>query len=212
MSERIVNIKSGDVMLEGQLSCPEDGGLHAAVVICHPHPMHGGDMYNNVVEAVYWELTKRSIVALRFNFRGVGNSGGTADDSIGHGKDVGAAIDFLLTIGGVDGARIGVVGYSYGAATALRYVPGDERVKAIAMVSPAIAVLINDPIMQYDKPKFFISGDRDGVVPAHKFQYLIDNIAESKSHRLVAGVDHFWSHHEDVMAEAVLSFLNDVLV
>ena len=212
MSEAQVSIPCDDIVLEGTLSKPDGDGSYAGVVICHPHPLYGGDMYNNVVEAVYQELANRSIIALRFNFRGVGSSGGSADDSSGNVDDVGAAIDYLLTVDGADADRIGLVGYSYGAAMVLRYAPNDERVKAIATISPAMTPIGSDPILKYDKPKYFISGERDGVVPLNKFQYLVDKVAEPKSYRIAAGVDHFWAGHEDVMADDVASFLVKTLV
>lgn len=211
MSDTHVNISCDDIILEGILSKPDDDGPYAGVVICHPHPMYGGDMYNNVVEAVYQELENKSMIALRFNFRGVGASNGSVADSSGHVEDIGAAIDYLLTVAGIDKNRIGVVGYSYGAGTALRYVPGDARVKAIAMVSPAITLTGSDTILKYDKPKFFICGDRDGVVPPDRFKNLVDNVPEPKSYRIVAGVDHFWAGHEDLMADDVVSFLQKTI-
>ena len=207
MSETHVTIPCDDIILEGTLSKPDSDGQYVGVVICHPHPQYGGDMYNNVVEAVYQELENRSITALRFNFRGVGESGGSVADSSGNLDDVGATIDYLLTVDGIDHDRIGLVGYSYGGAMVLRYAPNDERVKAIATISPAMTPIGNDPILKYDKPKYFISGEKDGVVLLNKFKYLVDKVAEPKSYRIAAGVDHFWAGHEDVMADDVVSFL-----
>ena len=207
MTETRANILCDDIMLEGILSRPDGDGIYASIVICHPHPLYGGDMYNNVVEAVCQELENRSIVALRFNFRGVGNSNGSADDSSGNINDIGAAIDYLLTVNGVDPGRIGLVGYSYGGAMVLRYAPNDERVRAIASISPAMTPVDSDPILKYNKPKYFISGERDEVVTLNKFKYLVDKVPDPKSYRIAAGVDHFWAGHEDVMAEDVVSFL-----
>jgi len=212
LTETHVSIPCDDIILEGTLSKRDADGHYAGVVICHPHPQYGGDMYNNVVEVVYQELGNRSIIALRFNFRGVGSSGGSVADSSGNMDDVGAALDYLFTVDGVDSNRIGLVGYSYGAAVVLRYAPNDDRVKAIATVSPAMTPIVSDPILKYDKPKYFISGERDGVVSPNKFQYLVDKVAEPKSYRIAAGVDHFWVGHEDVMADDVVSFLVKTLV
>ena len=207
MSDTYVSIPCADITLEGTLVKPDDGGKHAAVVICHPHPLRGGDMYNNVVEAVYSELAARQIVALRFNFRGVGSSGGDAHDASGHIDDIGAAIDYLLTLEEIDPERIGLVGYSYGAAMVLRYAPGDERLRAIAVVSPAMTPAAIDPILKYDRPKYFISGERDGIVTPNKFKYLVDSVAEPKQYRVAAGADHFWAGYEGAMADDVATFL-----
>src|SRR5271155_2488873 len=50
MQEVQVTFRSGDLTLEGLLANP--GGNAPAVVVCHPHPLYGGSMYNNVVDAV----------------------------------------------------------------------------------------------------------------------------------------------------------------
>jgi len=212
VNETHVSIPCDENTLEGTLSKPDGNGQYAGIVVCHPHPLYGGDMYNNVVEAVYRELENRLMVALRFNFRGVGESCGSVADSSGNLDDIGAAIDYLLTVDGVDPARIGLVGYSYGAAMTLRYAPNDERVRAIATISPTMTPVSSDPIQKYDKPKYFISGEKDGVVPLNKFKYLVGIVAEPKSYRIAAGVDHFWAGHEEVMADDVVSFLVKTLV
>ncbi|MFC1978588.1 alpha/beta hydrolase [Chloroflexota bacterium] len=207
MSETHINIPCDDIILEGTLSYPVADGQFAGVVVCHPHPLYGGDMHNSVVDAVYQELENRSVIALRFNFRGVGNSGGLVADSAGNLNDVGAAIDYLLTVESVDTERIGLVGYSYGGSIVLCYAPNDERIRAIATISPAMTPISSDSIIKYDKPKYFISGEKDGVVPVDKFKYLVEKVAEPKGFRIAAGVDHFWAGHEDVMADDVVSFL-----
>ena len=209
MSDTYVSIPCDDITLEGTLSKPDDGISHTGVVICHPHPLRGGDMYNNVVEAVYGELAARQIVALRFNFRGVGASGGSAHDSSGHLDDIRAAVDYLITLEEVDPDRIGLAGYSYGAAMVLRYAVGDERLRAIAVVSPAMTPMRHDPILKYDRPKYLISGEKDGIVTLSKFNYLVDSVMEPKQYTVAAGVDHFWVGYEDAMAGDVAEFLQN---
>jgi alpha/beta superfamily hydrolase len=60
--------------LEGLWADPGQG-LPAAV-ICHPHPAHGGSMHSKVVHTVHRVLDQAGHPTLRFNFRGVGTSGG----------------------------------------------------------------------------------------------------------------------------------------
>lgn len=211
MNEKNVQIPCGDIKLEGTLAIPDGDGCFPAVVICHPHPLRGGDMNNNVVEAVYLELAAGQMVALRFNFRGVGLSGGDAHDSSGHVDDIGAAIDYLIALDIVSPERIGLVGYSYGAAMVLRYAPGDGRLRAVAVVSPAMTPATGDPILKYEKPKYLISGERDGIVPLNKFNYLVTSVPEPKQYRIAAGADHFWVGYEQEMAKDLVAFLRSNL-
>ena len=69
--------KLGDLDLEGVVAQPDAGlGPWPGVVMCHPHPLFGGNMDNNVVLAVTSALNDQGFATLRFNFRGVGNSEG----------------------------------------------------------------------------------------------------------------------------------------
>ena len=58
----------GDLSLEGVCSVPEGKGPFAAVVVCHPHPLYGGMMDNNVVIAVCRAALQTSIASLRLTF------------------------------------------------------------------------------------------------------------------------------------------------
>ncbi len=83
-------------------------------MICHPHPLYGGAMWNNVVEAVEGAFSGCGYATLKFNFRGVGGSTGSYDEGEGEIRDVEAAAAFLRreTQGG--GPLI-LAGYSFGA-------------------------------------------------------------------------------------------------
>jgi hypothetical protein len=75
---RSVGVRS--VGLEGVLHQAAGEGQLPAAVICHPHPLGGGSMHNGVVVAIARGLASRGVIALRFNFRGVGASEGTFDN------------------------------------------------------------------------------------------------------------------------------------
>ena len=129
----------GDITLEGEWHFPQGNGPFPAVVVCHPHPLFGGDMLNNVVVAICQALSRQSIAAFRFNFRGVGNSGGAFGRGIAEQEDVKAALAFVLSNPDIDAGRIGLVGYSFGASVALPVALQDERLGLLALVSPALS-------------------------------------------------------------------------
>src|SRR3989442_4262260 len=76
-----------DVALESRLAVPP--GAPAGVVICHPHPLYGGDMDNPVVVRVQEVCADLDLATLRFNFRGVGGSGGSHRGGVGGLGDAG---------------------------------------------------------------------------------------------------------------------------
>src|SRR5579872_6831057 len=120
MKEESVNIPSGNLKLEALIAKPPGVVTSRGAVVCHPHPLYGGSMYNNVVEAILDALWKRNFATLRFNFRGVGASEGEHSGGLGEVDDAKAAMQFLLTQQGIANDRAVVAGYSFGAAMAMR--------------------------------------------------------------------------------------------
>jgi alpha/beta superfamily hydrolase len=98
----------------------------AAVVVCHPHPVHGGTMNNNVVYRVAKALTDAGASVLRFNFRGVGRSTGAYDNGVGEEDDARAALDFLAER--APGIPLWMAGFSFGARVGLTVGDADARV------------------------------------------------------------------------------------
>ncbi len=91
-----VSITTSDgIELEAELFLP--ASPQAAVLIAHPNPLMGGDMHTPVPAALWRTLPELGLAGLRFNFRGVGRSGGTHDKGRGEQLDVTAAIDALMT-------------------------------------------------------------------------------------------------------------------
>ena len=77
MRQSAVSFKAKGLNFEGIVATPDDvSGPIPGVVICHPHPLFGGNMDNNVVIAVSFSLVEQGFATIRFNFRGVGNSDG----------------------------------------------------------------------------------------------------------------------------------------
>src|SRR4051812_26779918 len=81
------------VVLEAEVSLVADA--MACVVLAHPHPQFGGDMHSLVTDALFHSLPGLGVSALRFNFRGVGRSGGVHDEGRGERLDVAAAVDTM---------------------------------------------------------------------------------------------------------------------
>jgi alpha/beta superfamily hydrolase len=201
-----ITIPSGALSLEGALHLPEESGPFAAVAVCHPHPQYGGDMHNNVVMAVVRGLIAQGIAALRFNFRGVGRSGGGYDGGAGEQDDARAALDYLRALPEVDAARVGLAGYSFGAMVAGSI--ADGRIPALALV--ALPLMSPTPAAErlraYPGPLLLMAGDRDHVCPAAALRELTGSLGASAETRLVPGTDHFWGGFEGELSTAAGDF------
>ena len=206
-----VSFPSGGLVLEGRLSIPEAIEHLPAVIVCHPHPLYGGSMDNNVVSGVCEVLTQAGLISFRFNFRGVGGSQGEFGHGISEQEDVEAAISFISTVKEVDSERIGLVGYSAGAGFALPVVFKDGRIKAMAAISPPLSMFDFDFLKSCPKPKLLISGSRDDLVPADHFLQFCQNLNEPKEYEIIEEADHFWWGYESRLAGQVTAFFTRVL-
>jgi len=163
-------------------------------------------MSNNVVLAICQALVEQSIAALRFNFRGVGKSGGEFGGGIAEQEDVKAALAVLSTTAEIDPKRIGLAGYSFGASVALAMALQDERVKLLALVSPALSDSGWVQLKEYPGSKFLIAGDADSLIPQERLRQYGIEIADRQQYQVVSGADHFWWGHEAEAGQKVARF------
>jgi alpha/beta superfamily hydrolase len=206
-----LSFPSGRLVLEGILAIPEGAGPFPAVIVCHPHPLYGGSMDNNVVCSLSETLTEASLAPFKFNFRGVGGSQGEFGQGIGEREDVEAAISFISTLKEVDSKRIGLAGYSAGAGFALPVGFKDARIKALAAVSPPLSMFDFDFLKSCPKPKLLISGSRDDLIPADQFLEFCRNLPEPKEYESIEGADHFWWGYESSLSAKVTAFFTRAL-
>jgi len=206
-----LSFPSGNLFLEGILAIPEGARPFPAVIVCHPHPLYGGSMDNNVVYSLSETLTQASLVSFKFNLRGVGGSQGEFGQGIGEQKDVEAAISFVSTVKEVDSERIGLAGYSAGAGFALPVGFNDDRITALAAVSPPLPMFDFAFLKSCPKPKLLISGSRDELIPIDQFLEFCQNLPEPKECESIEGADHFWWGYESRLAAKVAAFFTKVL-
>ncbi|MCJ7791246.1 MAG: dienelactone hydrolase family protein [Dehalococcoidia bacterium] len=211
MKQIRVSFPSGELLLEGILAIPQGAGPFPAVIVCHPHPLYGGSMDNNVVYSLSEKLTQASLASFKFNFRGVGGSQGEFSQGIGEQEDVKAAISFISTVKEVDSKRIGLAGYSAGAGFAFPIGFNDARIKALAAVSPPLLMFNFDFLKSCPKPKLLISGSRDDLIPTDQFLEFCQNLPEPKECESIEGADHFWWGYESSLAAKVTAFFTKVL-
>ncbi len=82
-------------------------------LICHPHPLFGGNLTNKVTQTLALTFARLGYIALRPNFRGVGASDGVHDEGVGETED-------MLAVLGEARHRFGdlpvvLSGFSFGA-------------------------------------------------------------------------------------------------
>lgn len=204
--ERVSFPSRSGLMLEGLLSEVKEKG-RGWIILCHPHPQYGGDMHNNVVQALQSSFATRGFSTLRFNLRGVGRSEGVYGEGTGELDDVRGAVDFVT-----EGAHIPVylIGYSFGAYVGMKGVLADERVEALCCVSPPVYFYDFAFLREDERPKLIVAGDRDFVCPLQKLEEFFLSLPQPKLLHIVPGADHFWWGFEGYLAAQVTDFLHGI--
>ncbi|MDH3294902.1 MAG: alpha/beta fold hydrolase, partial [Acidimicrobiia bacterium] len=130
-----------------------------AVVLCHPHPLHGGNMYSHVVGGLFTSLPAQGLTTLRFNFRGTSGSEGRHDGGRAERLDVQAAIEHLVGTSEAPGRPVVVIGYSFGALVGLSV--DDPAVAVWVAIAPPLTMASPDRLeaaATTDKPKHLLVG------------------------------------------------------
>jgi alpha/beta superfamily hydrolase len=204
--EEHVIFQVGDTTLAGLLWMPSEPPA-VGVVLCHPHPLYGGNMYNNIVTALAEAFQQAGMMTLRFNFRGVGASGGTHGGGQAEVDDVRAAVAYLLSRQSV--ARVVVAGYSFGSMVGLRAGLADDRVHALIGVALPVGMRDASFLTATQKPVLLVSGDRDEISPLQALQALVARLPDPKQLVTVSGADHFFAGREREVAQAAVAFVQD---
>lgn len=195
---------SGGLLLEGKMAW-DAGNLPApGIVVCHPHPLYGGSMENNVVSALFDSFARAGYVVLAFHFRGVGRSQGRYGEGEGELADVAGAIDFLGNRPETSGCGLALWGYSFGAWVGLRAAVGDGRIRCLGAVAPPLSLYSFDLAGTCRCPVYVLSGDRDPFCPVDSKESFVSNLRTGGSWQILPGADHFfWGFEEEIGRFAV---------
>jgi len=138
------------------------------LVICHPHPLHGGTLDNKVVHTLARAGRDVGLRAVRFNFRGVGRSAGTHDEGRGEIDDLLAVVAGCRRLSPARGVVL--AGFSFGAwvaaAAAARWPAEDAAPLALLLVAPPVHYPGFEALAGFAGPVRVIQGDDDDVVDA----------------------------------------------
>ncbi len=211
MRQSAVSFLTKGMTLEGIIALPDGEGPFPGVVMCHPHPLNGGNMDNNVVVAVTFGLADAGIASLRFNFRGVGNSTGEHAKGEKEHEETLAAMDFLGALPDVDDSRIGLGGYSFSTRVICAHKQLYKKPRAIALVAPSLEAITDSPLQSDKTPRLIITGDRDRLANSDGVAEQLARFNPPADYHVVAGADHFWVGQEREMADKVVGFFRDHL-
>ena len=166
--ESKINIPGPVGILESVLSRGDTdaplSSINGVVIICHPHPQHGGTMDNKVVTTLMRTYRDLGVHVLRFNFRGVGKSEGVFDNAKGELDDLRHVIMWAQS--NLSHSPVLMAGFSFGSSIAARASYEVEGLRHLTLIAPPVERYEYDRDGIFNAPLCVIQGDQDERVVA----------------------------------------------
>ena len=164
------------VVYEGQAGAVDcvidwpDGTPRGWALVLHPHPVQGGTRDNKVVTTISRSCAEHGLVAVRPNFRGVGESDGEFDNGIGETADMAAVVQqFSSAHPDIAAGKWVLGGFSFGTSVAAQLYSelaeqGHKVPDAVILAGAAVERFKFRDITLPDDT-LLIHGETDDVVP-----------------------------------------------
>ena len=190
--------------IEALVEVPAQFSGERYAVICHPHPLYGGTMTNKVVYITARALQERGFATVRFNFRGVGVSGGVYAEVLGETDDAIAVCDYAAARW--PGASLTLAGFSFGSFVAFRAAL-QRDCRELIMIAPPVKRFEFGSATLPSMPWVVIQGDTDDVVECADVQAWVASLSRPPRLQIIAGAEHFFHGRLNDLKAAVQACL-----
>ena len=195
--------------LEAEACIPP--AARAAVVLCHPHPQHGGSMRSIVTSELFRTLPADGLAVLRFNFRGVGRSQGQFDHGSGELSDAASALDWVQSIH-PEARFCWVAGFDFGAWIGMQLLMRRPETDGFISVSPPTNMYDFSFLAPCPASGLILHGGADTVVPPVEVERVVSKLRTQKGividHEVVEGATHFWAENLPDVEKRVGTYLD----
>lgn len=189
--------------IEAQLELPPEAPRFVGLV-CHPHPLQGGSFDNKVVTSLTRDCRRAGGAALRFNFRGVGASGGVHDGGLGETDDTVFLAGWLRA--SFPSLPLWLAGFSFGSMVATRAAASlaqqGEAVAQLLLVAPPVHHYTWPALADCQCPVTLIQGEADEVVPPDEVFAWAQKQTPKPAIIRVADCSHFFHGRLAELAQA----------
>jgi alpha/beta superfamily hydrolase len=180
-----------------------------AVLLCHPHPLHGGTMHTRTLHHAARALEQAGLATLRFNFRGVGRSTGVHDGGRGELEDARLALEHLVTQH--PQAHLLVLGFSFGAWVGFRAAVPDTRVSGIIGLAVPFDTYDFAFLEEYRRPKLLLHGEHDELASLDRCQEVVARLAPPKTCHILRGAGHLLEERLPEVRDRLAEFVSQAL-
>lgn len=158
-------------------------------IICHPNPLQEGTMQNKVVTTVAKTFNAMGMIAVRFNYRGVGQSDGE------YGAISGEVADCMAIVQWVHQqwpqAKIWLAGFSFGAYIAAE-VATKVACEQLISIAPAVDRMPYKTLPTVLCPWLVIQGEDDEVVIPESVYTWFEGLKAHKTLVRLPETGHFF--------------------
>lgn len=203
LAEEKIFIENGKLIIE---ALRNKSASSQGVIICHPHPLMGGSMYNNVIETIVRSFAAEDFTTIRFNFRGVGASTGSYDEGRGEVQDIISVYEYLKKEGL---SQICFAGYSFGAWVGAKLLEEQENIFSyITFISPPNNHFPFNINKLKDIINLIICGDADEYC---QIKNIKSQLKDAKTAvETISGADHFYWGKENELEKILRQYLTKV--
>lgn len=205
MEQSLIVEVPGGPGLDARLWAP--AGPSAGLLLCHPHPLYGGDMDNPVIVRAAEVAQGLGLATLRFNFRGVGASAGSHGGGVAERDDVKAALARMRSVVAA-GGPVGLLGYSFGAWVAAHVAAEPGAGLPLCLVAPPLGMLDWTTVPPARPDLLVVAGNRDSYCPLPDLERFTARLAGART-AVIEGADHFFFGKLYPMGEAVAAWCRD---
>jgi alpha/beta superfamily hydrolase len=178
----------------GKLECVADvpkpaDERPATIVICHPHPLHGGTMHNKVVTIMGRSMRELGLRTIRFNFRGAGESEGEHDEGYGETDDLFAVTEWVRR--GRPNDELWLGGFSFGSFITVRAAQ-NLKLGQLISIAPPVDRFEFSKLQHPNCPWLVIQGDEDEVVCVEDVACWIEKLEPPPEFLIMEQAGHFF--------------------
>ena len=198
-------------LLEGVVHAPAElktRELAPVVVLCHPQPA-SSDMDDTLTVMLARRLAESGMIALRYNFRGVGKSQGQQTDGRMEPLDLAGALDCALAQPGANADKVCVIGHGFGAYIALLYAPFDMRVRTVVAISLPLYRAAGGFPKAFERPRLFVTGEFDEICPPYKLEPFVEQLSGPKGMKVIVDARHLMRAHEEAAITAIVKYVKN---
>jgi|GEM_PF-1191078 len=170
-------------------------------------------MSNNAVRLPCHYLNRAGYATLRYDFRGVGLSDGKHEGGRGAREDILTAVEAAKDKVSNKSLPLILAGYSFGAWITWAALNTVKDVHAAVMVSPPFGIpdFVFKPCTKTIPPTFAISGSGDQFCSPEQFIDGMNKLCKDAHTELIENVDHMWFGKEKLLADKIISFIDQAL-